>query len=324
MKKVSVIVPIYNVEKYLPRCIDSILNQSYSNTEIILVNDGSNDNSENICKKYKKRDSRIIYLYKQNGGLSDARNYGIRHATGDYLCFIDSDDYIHPKFIEVLINSLLKNNTRITSCLYKKVTEEKMINFKTDINENVLLLSKKDALKKLLEYKPANIISNHITLKLFDKNLFENIEFPVGKNFEDIGTFYLLLDKVDKISIVPEKLYFYYCRENSITKNMSLKSIKDKYDLIEIRSKFLIEKYNYIIDNVHQYSIHSYINLIKELIKKEGRNVLSNNLYNSIRIKLLCLKIESKLSLSEKLIYVSIKLNSKFIFSIIKKMIGGV
>ena len=121
--KISVIVPVYNVEKYLPTCLDSIIAQSYKNLEIIVVDDGAKDSSGAICDEYAKKDVRIVSLHKQNGGLSDARNYGMQFMTGDYISFIDSDDYVHPDYISTLYNNLVENDADISICNFEKTNE---------------------------------------------------------------------------------------------------------------------------------------------------------------------------------------------------------
>ena len=113
---ISVIVPVYNVEEYLPKCIESIINQTYKNLEIILVDDGSTDNSGRICDEYAKKDDRIIVFHKENGGLSDARNCGIDAATGDWVQFVDSDDYIHQTMVEKMYSSCKRNQTKLAVC----------------------------------------------------------------------------------------------------------------------------------------------------------------------------------------------------------------
>ena len=118
---ISVIIPIYRVELYLKECIDSVLNQTYKNMEIILVDDGSDDNCPNICDAYKKKDSRIQVIHKKNGGLSDARNAGIEIAKGEYICFIDSDDVIHPSFLQILYEDLIETGSDMSICHYEKV-----------------------------------------------------------------------------------------------------------------------------------------------------------------------------------------------------------
>lgn len=116
LDKISIIVPVYNVEQYITRCIESITSQTYRNIEILLIDDGSTDNSGNICDEYQKKDSRVMTFHKTNGGLSDARNYGIKHASGQYLCFVDSDDYISKHMVEILYNNLIKYSADISAC----------------------------------------------------------------------------------------------------------------------------------------------------------------------------------------------------------------
>ena len=130
---VSVVVPVYNVEKYLSRCIDSISRQSYSNLQIILVDDGSKDNSAVICDEYSKKDTRISVIHKTNGGLSDARNVGIDNAKGDYICFIDSDDFVRETYVEDLLNAILKYNSDIAVCLFEKGNSDKFNEVAKDI-----------------------------------------------------------------------------------------------------------------------------------------------------------------------------------------------
>ena len=128
---VSIIVPVYNVEKYLERCLDSLINQTLKDIEIILVDDGSTDDSGNICDKYAKKDKRIKVIHKENGGLSDARNIGLSIANGRYLQFVDSDDFIHKQMIEILYNTIINNNADISICDFDKVYENTKIKYNT-------------------------------------------------------------------------------------------------------------------------------------------------------------------------------------------------
>ena len=208
--KISVIIPIYNVEKFLPKCIESIISQSYKNLEILLVDDGSTDNCNKICKQYAKKDNRIKLFKKNNGGLSDARNYGIDRATGDYLFFVDSDDYIAPNCIKELLDSSIAANSEIATTLFvafhngETPTSQKGI-YKT--------LGTKDALENLLYQKNC---TTSAWGKLYKKELFNNIRYPKGKICEDLPTTYKLFAKASKISIGTSKLYFYLQRQNSI------------------------------------------------------------------------------------------------------------
>ncbi|MCR2823822.1 glycosyltransferase family 2 protein [Lederbergia panacisoli] len=217
--KISVIVPVYNVEEYLPKCIESIINQTYTNLEIILVNDGSTDKCGEICNHYELVDKRIQVIHKKNGGLSDARNEGLNAATGKYINFIDSDDYIHKEYYEALINLMVENNADITQCQFIKVYERNETKYNNDtnnddINKDAIVLNNIEALNNLYNnnYVPTVVAWN----KLYKKELFADIRFPKGKIHEDEFTMYKLLFSSKKVAITPKGLYYYLQRGNSI------------------------------------------------------------------------------------------------------------
>ena len=191
MEKISIIVPIYNVEKYLEKCIKSILSQTYKNLEIILVDDGSPDKCGMICDKYKEIDDRIIVIHQENKGLSGARNTGLKNANGKYVCFIDSDDYINEHMIETLYENLIKTGSDISICDFFQVKENENIKIKK-IENAVKIMNKQECLKKLLYHKyKLDIVTWN---KLYKQELFNNIEFPEGKIYEDFATIPFLID----------------------------------------------------------------------------------------------------------------------------------
>ena len=216
MYKVSVIVPIYQVEKYLRKCIDSIINQTYKNLEIILVDDGSPDLCGKICDEYAEKDVRIKVIHKENGGLSDARNAGLDIACGDYIVFVDSDDYIAHDMIEKLYESLVNNDADMALCSFEYVDEDgniiKKEGFTSPIKNEVL--SKKEMLCKLLENKHwyYSIACN----KLYKNNLMQDIRFPKEKIHEDEFIAHKSIGMCETISCIQEPLYFYVQRDNSI------------------------------------------------------------------------------------------------------------
>ncbi len=224
---ISVVVPIYNAEKYLPNCLDSIINQTYQNLEIILVDDGSTDNSCQIAKSYAKKDSRIKLIHQKNQGLSSARNTGIAKSTGKYITFIDSDDEISHDMLEKLLNSLQKNNADISVCSFKEIyPNDKIVHFNKVFSTKTY--TTEQALKAMLEEQGFMLSA---TMKLFPKTYFKNIQFPVGKLHEDVGTTYKLIMKASQIVFIPEELYFYYHHDKSIT---SQKFNKQKLDIISL------------------------------------------------------------------------------------------
>lgn len=214
---ISVIVPIYNVANYLRKCVESIRKQSYQNLEIILVDDGSPDNCGEICEEYAKLDYRIKVIHKANGGLSDARNYGIEAATGEYFLFVDSDDYIHIDMIRILYEALKEKNAQVAVCSYQNVQENEV----TAYNESYrgvlqpLLMTEKQMFDShyYLDKRVEFIVAWN---KLYHCSLFEHVRYPKGKVHEDEFTTYKLLYQAQKIVYIEAPLYFYVQRENSI------------------------------------------------------------------------------------------------------------
>ena len=196
MKKVTIIVPVYNVEKFIGKCIKSVLNQTYKNFELIIVNDGSPDNSLEICNYYNSLDDRIKIFTKENGGLSSARNYGIEKASGDYICFIDSDDYIEKDFIKNLLETALKSDSDIVICNYNRVFENKSNNAEIVTDYKISEIDRNKLIRDLLIIKEDNYACN----KLYKSSLFKTNRFPEGHNFEDLGTTYKIYLEAKKIT----------------------------------------------------------------------------------------------------------------------------
>ncbi len=234
---ISIIVPVYNVEQYLDRCINSLISQTFHNIEIILVNDGSTDNSREICEKYKKIDKRIKLINKSNGGLSEARNYGIKESKGNYLFFIDSDDFMHTDTINFLYNQLKDNKADISTVLYKKIYEGETLVDETFSNINTRVYDNVDALEKLLYQDNC---TTSAWGKLYKRDLFNGIEYPVGQVHEDLPITYKLFYKSKKVVISDAMMYYYLLRKTSITgsnynekRSVSLKFAKDETKFIQ-------------------------------------------------------------------------------------------
>lgn len=215
---ISIIVPIYNVEKYLSKCIESILEQTYTNFELILVNDGSPDKCGIICNEYAKKDSRIKVIHKKNGGLSSARNIGIDVAKGEYLGFVDSDDYIEPYMYEYLLKAALDNECSLSVCNINYVFEDgKILNKVTNASDEVLNFV--EAITEMNTYEKFDMGA---WSKLYKRDLFENLRFPEGKLSEDFYIMYKIFDRAQKIAYVSTPCYNYLQRANSITKNKKI------------------------------------------------------------------------------------------------------
>ena len=238
---ISVIVPIYNIEKYLKRCVDSILNQSYSNIEIILVDDGSMDDSGVICDDYKKRDYRIKVIHKVNGGLSDARNVGIDIATGEYITCIDSDDFVSTFYLENLLRALQEGDADISTSWFIDYFEGDSIPEAIQVRkQEIEVLDIESFYKKMLLQDGVEVCAWG---KLYKRDLFQNIRYPVGKLYEDIPTIYKLVEKAKKIAVIPSVDYYYFQRENSIAlAKFSIRKM-DAINHMEQFKEFIAENY---------------------------------------------------------------------------------
>lgn len=294
--KISVIVPIYKVEKYLKKCIDSILEQTYSNLEIILVDDGSPDNCPNICDEYAKKDSRIIVIHKKNGGLSDARNFGIEKATGKYIAFIDSDDYITCDYIEYLYKLIVDNNGDVSIVLPQIFYDDQDNVMIKNKKERINVYDSKTALLTMLYQKE---FDTSAWGKLYKTEFFGDIKFPVGKLYEDISTIYKTFLKSNIIVYSNQKKYFYLKRKDSIMgrsfkeKDMDYiyqaesmyNNVKNIDSEIEIAARCRLINANFSILKkiiIKKENNKSVKEKIKYNIKKLRKNVLSNK---NVRLK---------------------------------------
>ena len=297
---ISVVVPIYNVEKYLDRCIKSIINQTYENLEIILVDDGSQDKSGEICDLWKLKDNRIKVIHKKNGVLSDARNTGMDLSTGQYISFIDSDDWINEKFYEILINSMDKYNADIVACAVKKVYMEKTIlNNENILSENrTYTFNTENALENLID---ENILTQTVWNKLYKRECIKDVIFEFGKIHEDEFWTYQVIGNAKKVVYIDEELYYYLQRSGSIMgKPFSLSRIdalearyrrlnymKIKFPKLEWKAKksvFLFALYLY------QCMIRTNNVENKEQCKKLIKQYIDNIIFNTKEIKRLSKK----------------------------------
>jgi len=217
MQKIGIIVPVYNVEKTLSRCIESILNQTFENFKLILINDGSLDRSGEICEEYRKMDSRITVIHKKNGGLSSARNAGIDIVDTEYIGFVDSDDFIDKDMYNTLYQAIIREEADISSCDFLQCEEGEMDDLSKINKEEAVYLTYqgKDSVKQLLRDKEINRSAWN---KLYKSELFENIRYPVGKLYEDTYTTYKLYLLAKRVVHTNYKGYYYMFNPNSITR----------------------------------------------------------------------------------------------------------
>lgn len=224
MKKVSIIVPVYNEERYLERCLDSILNQKHKNIEILLINDGSDDNSPMICRKYATNNTNIIFISQENEGPGPTRNKGIELATGDFIGFVDADDFIHEDMYSVMVKEAEKNNADIVQCGYFRCDEEgktpKEVNF-TDSVEQI-----EGSYNCSFEYTKQDKINNFLCNKIFRKELFQNVKIPPLFAAEDQCALTKLFYNCEKLLIIPNAYYYYATTPQSLCRaNFNVKKL---------------------------------------------------------------------------------------------------
>lgn len=221
---VSVIIPIYNVEPYLRRCLDSIIDQTYSNLEIILVDDGSPDGCPQICDEYAGMDNRIVVIHKENGGLSDARNAGLDICKGDYITFVDSDDWVNEKYIEVMLDSALKYDAGVVISNYELVYDDNHREQNVIVESPMEILTSVQAVKRL--FSPNEVLYVIACAKLFARSIFNEIRFPKGKLNEDEYVAHLFLYNSQKTVVLKRILYYYFQRAGSITATIEKNSLR--------------------------------------------------------------------------------------------------
>ena len=292
--KISVILPVYNVEEYLRKCINSILNQTYKNFELIIINDGSTDNCPSICDEYKNIDNRIQVIHQENKGLSVARNVGIDLSKGKYITFIDSDDYIDSKYIEILYNLITEYDADISICHHTKIYNKTLI-IKTHKEKEYKkeILSKKEAYKKMILDKEINFM---VWGKLYKKNIFSKTRFIENVFYEDM---YIATDIIEAANIIIKTNYtgyFYRQRPQSITNSLLTYKHFDLIDATDKFSKFMQIHYPNLNNYTNKKKYLSYFviyrktlfnkkfkkerNLLRKEILKYKKDIFTNNIYS--------------------------------------------
>lgn len=321
---ISVIVPVYNVEKYLRKAVQSIQNQTYKHLEIMLINDGSTDSSGDICDELANSDSRIVVIHKKNGGVSTARNEAQKLAKGNYVIYVDSDDYIHEEMIQSLYEQLIAENADVSSCSVMNVYQNSQTPQCSD--ENLYFVYNQEEF--LREYLIGQRVQGTLGNKLIRKEITDQLEFPVAKIYED-AYYHLQLVQVAKKYVVHTKPYYYYYHRNqSLTTNpyherdlVYLDVYQKFYDLVQQQYPRIINEaffrlsyaYFYIFDKMLLESDFEKINqfkLVRDYLKKNAIQIAKNTIFQKgRRIAALALKIN--VHLYRKLMLANIEKNKK-------------
>lgn len=256
--KVSVIIPIYNIELYVRECVESVLAQSYRELEIILVDDGSTDSCPQLCDAFLTRDDRIRVIHRQNGGLSAARNSGIKAATGEYLVFLDGDDYLSPIAIEQLLTVILKENTAIGVTSFSIDPQT----LSDSVSEETFSLSASDAIKEIFSERR---FFTSAWGKIYKRELFTEIHFPEGLIYEDFAVMYRLFDLAKKVAFCDAKIYFYRYTTTSITHSAFRKKRMDYFTVTDEVTEFIEKNYPEVRKTHNERTVHNAISFYQSM-----------------------------------------------------------
>ena len=281
--KVSIIVPVYNTAQWLDRCIDSLVNQTYKNIEIILVDDGSTDNSPQVCNFWQEKDNRLIYIKKENGGQASARNMALDVSTGEYICFVDSDDFVSPCFVEKLLDMCIENNVKSSCCGYTIVDELATADMMPmpSADMNVEVISKYNYFERI--YTDKEVYYVVVWNQIYHKSIFENLRFEEGKIHEDEGIIPPIVDQCENLAISYEPLYFYSVRQGSTMKVDYFKS--GNMSILE----FWQERMDYFESNGWQNLVYltmkNYLAKCLELYNKIDENTPDGKSYKHLLLQ---------------------------------------
>lgn len=313
MPLISVIIPVYNVEKYLDRCLESVVNQTYKNLEIILVDDGSTDSSGIKCDEYAVNDNRIKVLHKSNGGLSDARNAGTAICKGEYITYVDSDDWINLNLVEHLYNNLTNADADISIGLFQKAYDG--VDVKPCQDEiGIYEYSGKEAVRQLYVFASFSV---HACGKLYKRSIFDEICYPKGKIYEDEFTTYKVLWAANKVVITDEKLYFYYIRNNSLSHERFNENQLDKLTAYDEVLCYFENKFSEIIPILKYRWLDAYIVFCRDAARASTSCDRLEKEYEKAKLYskgyLSCIYVDKRFKLCWTLIRISKKLFGLFV-----------
>lgn len=237
---ISIIVPVYNTERYLPKCLDSIAAQTFTDFEVLMIDDGSTDGSREVCERYSRSDSRFVTIHQSNQGVSGSRNNGLKQARGNYIAFVDSDDYVHPQMLELLYKAIRQGEYDLSVARYLSVNVGTEIEIQRIIEFHSQELSAEDILCKLFGKSGEDIQYIVVWNKLYDRRLLANICFSALKVSEDWLFNTEVFSKVHKVIEIDCKLYYYLQRSMSASRHISEKETTDRINALLACSKFLV------------------------------------------------------------------------------------
>ncbi len=313
---ISVIVPVYNVESYLNRCIDSILNQSYRNLEILLIDDGSTDRSGEICDIYAEFDSRVKVIHKINGGLSDARNIGLNEATGDFVSFVDSDDWLDTSMYFELMCIMEEKNVNIIICRrYRAYAIDQRIIEEYRRYPACNMMSSEEALSNLMTFTGYDM---SFCDKVFKRSLFNGIRFPLGKTCEDSFIMYQIISKAQFVYYCHKPFYNYFYRDGSITRNSKVN--ETNIEATNAQLKFMEQNHPKLVDDAIASHVISFLGVYNEYIKRHQKweRVIVYREYT--RKKMWIIIRNKKLTLIKKIQILIFGLSSKMYEILIKEL----
>ena len=288
-KKISVIVPIYNTENYLRKCVDSLLCQTYESLQIILVNDGSKDASPEICDEYARQDKRITVVHKANGGLSSARNAGLEVAEGQYIGFVDSDDYVAPQMYEKLIEAITNNDCDIANVMYERVDENGITSPSPVPHKEDEIIQAKDFVRELMMH--TGDVS--VCTKLFKRELFDTVKFGEGKLNEDLLFMLEAFSHIKSVAFVGYVGYYYFIRSGSISSGYG-KAVIDMVGNSLVAKEFVLKHFPSLKREASRFALYQHMaylllvpkeqanktNLVYKGAKKYIRRNIWKNLFN--------------------------------------------
>ena len=306
--KVSLIVAVYNIEKYIVRCINSLMYQTYKNLEIIIIDDGSTDSSGKICKDYKKKDSRIVF--QKNSGLSSARNTGIQLSTGEYISFVDGDDWLEKNAVEKMVSRIDKDVDIIITSFFRDFPK-KIVSNESEFQGRV---SREKCIEMMVK---GNGITHSACAKLYKKELFNEVIFPIDKYYEDYYTIYYIIDRAKEIFVDGCATYHYVYRDGSIVSKPTVSKMTDLFEASKEIYQYIIEKYPYIKESAME--LHLYDNLLIYVNLEDTKNQLSLLVSEELKQFSLIEILNSSIRNRVKYKYMLFRLNSKLFIWIMKK-----